>query len=338
MTESSADSQESSDETPTELGSELLFEVRLHQRQRLDVHLQQCLGWSSRTRIQRLIRLGAVLLNGGPARVASRVQAGDRILVRMVVTGTYADAPLPMPAPFWEDPYLLAVDKPAGRLVHPTGRTTRGTIIDELQDRYRALSTVGRRPVALHLCHRLDRETSGVLLVAKTELARRALQRAFEADAVRKEYLAVVEGHPEKGQFEVDLPVAVHLDRARDSGHRLARASPDGKPSLTYFTVLGQGPGYALVRCRPVTGRQNQIRVHLAAAGHPILGDVGFGADPQRFAEQGGGTPYPARALLHSEHLLFPHPLWAVPVPLRATPPHDFLPFLPGSASFATPG
>ncbi|MEM7166048.1 MAG: RluA family pseudouridine synthase [Planctomycetota bacterium] len=309
---------------------EFHIDVRLHARERFDLHLQRCLGWPSRTKVQRLIRLGGALLNGARARAASRVGDGDRITVRMIVEGTHRDADetTPLPPPFWEDPYLLAVNKPPGRLVHPTGRTTAGTIINEVHLRYAALTRCGTRPLAPRLCHRLDRDTSGVLLISKNELGRRSLQEAFERGEVRKEYLAVVEGTPELS-FRIDLPVAVHLDRTRTKGNRLATIGDDGKPSVTLVERLHAAGDYSVVLCRPLTGRQNQIRVHLAAVGHRILGDVGYGSDAAQWQRR-SPIPFPGRPLLHSAQLRFQHPIWRTDTILRAAPAPDFGPFLPG--------
>ncbi|MGE3163702.1 MAG: RluA family pseudouridine synthase [Planctomycetota bacterium] len=310
--------------------TELVIEVRLRGRARLDLHLQQCLGWKSRARIQRLIELGRVDVNGQLAKASQRVTEGDRIRVA-VVDGPDPTAPHSLPpdwsVPFWEDPYLLAINKPPHCLVHPVGRAVTGTVMNELHARYRSCNRAGQRPVVPKLCHRLDRETSGVLLVAKTDPARREVQRAFEDDRVRKEYLAIVEGEPATDRFDVDLPVAVRLDRGRSKGNRLATTAPDGRASLTHFEVLARLGGIALVRCRPRTGRQNQIRVHLAATGHPILGDTGYGSSAERWARGVGqaiATPFPGRALLHSVGLDFPHPIWGTRCQLNAPPPDDF--------------
>lgn len=310
--------------------AEIVLEVRLHARERFDRYLQRSLGWSSRTKIQKLIRLGGALLNGQPARAAARVGDGDQITVRMIVEGTLRDpdAETPLPDPFWEDPYLLAVNKPPGRLVHPTGRTTDGTIINEVHARYAALQRCGLRTLAPRLCHRLDRDTSGVLLIAKNEQGRRSLQQSFEDNIVRKQYLAVVEGTPSEANFRIDLPVAVHLDRSRAVGNRLATIADDGKPSTTLIELLHTTGDHSLVLCRPLTGRQNQIRVHLAAVGHRILGDVGYGSDADAWAQK-STIPFPQRPLLHSASLTFPHPIWRAAYTLAAPPPADFTAFLP---------
>lgn len=315
--------------------TELEFEVRLHDRQRLDRYLQQCLGWKSRTKVQKLIELERVRVNGQVARSAHRLSDGDQIHVAMVQTGIQHDPSEehPLEPPFWQDPYLLALNKPAHRLVHPTGRTLGGTVMNELHELYRGCNERGRRPVVPKLCHRLDRETSGVLLVAKTDPARRSLQAAFEEDRVRKEYLAIVEGEA-PATFEIDVPIAVNLDRQVGRGNRLAVGAPDGKAAFTRFRRLACGAGYSVVACHPKTGRQNQIRVHLAHAGHPILGDVGYGSDPANWKPRDpGALPFPDRALLHNARLVVPHPIWLTKLDLRAEAPADMQLFVASAAA-----
>lgn len=312
---------------------ELVIEVRLKRRERLDLHLLRALGWRSRTRIQRLIASGRVTVNDGAVKASQRVCGGDRIRVALDGGGEERlPGAIALPAPFWEDPYLVAVDKPPGRLVHPVGRAVGGTIVNEIHHRYRALNERGRRPVIPKLCHRLDRDTSGVLLIAKLDFVRRRLQEAFEEDRVEKEYWAVVEGRLAVPSFEVLLPIRATLDRSRAAGNRLARVDCAGKPAHTLIEWIATGPGFSLVRCRPRTGRQNQIRAHLAAAGHPILGDVGFGSDAEHWCSgPGGSLPFPGRALLHSAALRFPHPVWGIARTLRRSPPADFAPYLAAS-------
>lgn len=298
------------------------FRVRESSQERLDRYLLQRLGWKSRNKIQRLIRAGRVTINGETPKIARKIARGDVIRIALDGGGGEVDpGASPLDPPIWEDPYLVAVHKPPHRLVHPVGRTVSGTIINELHHRYRGSHTSGLRPVVPKLCHRLDRETSGLLLVAKCDLARRRLSDDFEHGRVRKTYLAVVEGET-PNHFDVDVPILAHLDREREQNNRLARAHPDGKWAETGFERLATDGTLSLVRCFPRTGRQNQIRVHLAHAGHAIVGDVGYGSTFETFPEA------ERRALLHSESLEFSHPIWRLPRTLRAPQPTDFEPFL----------
>ncbi len=309
-----------------------LFRVRQKQRNRLDLWLQARLGWSSRSKIQKLISLGRVLINGSIARPSTRVSCNDEVEVRLEA-GSQTDLP-PIRLPvLHEDPWIVVVAKPAGMLVHPVGKTHSGTVIDGIHHQWRALNERSARTVTPRLCHRLDRDTSGLLLLAKTVQARRRLQDDFEQDRVQKSYLAIVEGVPQSSSFEIDAGVSAHIDRSLHRDQRLARADDvTGKASLTRFQLLASGDGISVLMCRPITGRQNQIRVHLQVAGHPILGDQGYGQTQQSLQECGGRLPeqipHPERALLHSFQLRFPHPVWKLPTEVRCLPASDMAPLL----------
>ncbi len=308
------------------------FRVRQKQRSRLDLWLQARLGWSSRSKIQKLISLGRVRLNGDVARASTRVGSGDEVEV-LLETGSAPESPPEKLSVLMEDPWLLAVQKPTGMLVHPVGKTHVGTVIDGLHRQWRELNDRSNRKVIHRLCHRLDRDTSGLLLLAKTVQARRLLQDDFEANRVQKSYLAIVEGVPEQPTFEVNVGVSAHIDRTRQHDHRLARADAvSGKPSRTRFQWLASKNGISVLLCRPITGRQNQIRIHLQSVGHPILGDDGYGQTEQTLLDRGARLPaaisYPARALLHSFQLQFPHPIWKIPIEVRCPPAADIRPFL----------
>ena len=303
-----------------------LFRVRQDVRIRLDLWLQERLGWKSRNKIQKLIQLERVLVNGEKVKASTKVSTGDE--VEVFLDGDPGGAPrtdsFSLPVLF-EDPWLSALNKPPGILVHPVGRTHSGTVVDGLHSDWQTLNDTCLRQATHRLCHRLDRETSGLLLVAKTVEARRRVQDSFEKDRVRKSYIAVVEGVPSQTHFEIDAPVSAQLDQQRDRGHRLARADEEhGKASRTLFTTLGSRNGVSVMLCRPITGRQNQIRIHLQVAGHPILGDVGYGQTPETLAEKGGflpeGIPHPDRAFLHSFQLAFPHPVWGTPTHVSCPP------------------
>lgn len=306
-----------------------LFRVRQDVRIRLDIWLQERLGWKSRNKIQKLIQLERVQVNGQFVKASTKVSTGDE--VEVFLDGNSAEDSRSPAGGFpvlFEDPWLVALDKPAGILVHPVGRTHSGTVVDGLHSDWQPLNDSCLRQATHRLCHRLDRETSGLLLVAKSVEARRRVQDSFEKDRVKKSYLAVVEGNPRENEFEIDAPVSAQLDQTRSQGHRLARADEEnGKASRTLFTTLGSRDGVSLVLCRPITGRQNQIRIHLQVAGHPILGDVGYGQSPESLSDCGGklpeGIPHPDRALLHSFQLVFPHPVWGTATHILCPPGGD---------------
>ena len=322
---------------------EVVLTVRGSNRERLDRYLQRKLGWSSRTKVQRLVTLGRVTVNERPGKPAMKVGRGVVVHVRLLIELSIFEEHPPLSTPVWEDPYLLAVSKRSGQLVHPTGKTVLGTVIDEVHTRYKELNERGSRPVLARLCHRLDRDTSGLLLIAKTIELRRAIQVAFEANQVRKGYIAVVEGECADDEFEVDAAIVDHIDRQRAHSNRLARLDDSGRASLTQFSVIGRfpaghsvgaagaegvgGQGFSVGHCRPITGRQNQIRIHLASKGHPILGDTGYGSDPSA-VDLPDELTFPDRALLHSFQLRFRHPVWGTQRELRAPVAADLRPFL----------
>jgi 23S rRNA pseudouridine1911/1915/1917 synthase len=277
---------------------------------------------TSRVEAARWVRAGRVLVAGSPAaKPARKVWKGERVRVELPPpppgpAGKTAPPLLPQEMEIvvlYDDEHLLAVDKPAGLVVHPTWGHRDGTLLNGLLWRARG-GAEGTRP---RLLHRLDRGTSGVLLVAKSALAQRRLARAWQLRQVRKEYLAVVTGRPPAARGRIDLPIA--RDPA-DPKRRLAGAA-QGKPSVTCWEVLAESAsGLALLRCRPETGRTHQIRVHLASAGMPILGDPLYGAvtagDPLP-------APPPARHALHAAALAFDHPVSGQPLRVESPLPAD---------------
>lgn len=250
---------------------------------RLDVFLSRRLHGYSRAAVQRMIAEGRVLLRGARARPAARVDRGDTVVVR------YPRRPDPPPRydrlpVIHEDGAVLAVNKPGGMLSHPTDKVLRNAVTTILAGQF-----PGRR---LHLVHRLDRETSGVLVLAKDPVTARALQERFAGRVVRKEYLALVRGRVRFRRRVVDRPLAreggeikVRQTVADETGARSAGSSPEdprtrppqdvhcGRSAVTVFERVAAGLGCSLVRARPLTGRLHQIRVHLAWLGHPVLGD-----------------------------------------------------------------
>jgi 23S rRNA pseudouridine1911/1915/1917 synthase len=295
---------------------------------RLDAFLQEHVFWRSRTDLQRRIREARVLVDGKPARKNSRLQPGQVVTVFVDEVAAAAEVPvasIPIEILF-EDEHLVALDKAAGTVVHPVGRHVLDTVINALHVRYREAG----RDVVPMIVHRLDRETSGVLVLAKNPEARKRLGAHFETRRVAKSYLAVVAGVVRDDRGAIDLPIGSDPH----SEIRLKMACvPEGRPSLTEFEVLARGRGWSLVRCRPRTGRQHQIRVHLAAIGHPILADALYGtAGPMRGGDLDPDAPEPERILLarhalHAESLEFDHPATGARMRLEAPPPPDFAPF-----------
>ena len=252
---------------------------------RLDLVLHRHLtdvGTASRTRVQRWIENGQVTVNGAPVRrTAARAALGD--VVTIVFPG---GVPRPAMAAedvrldvLYEDDHLLALDKPAGVVVHPTYRHTEGTLMNALLWHSRGWPATARPS----LVGRLDKHTSGIVLVAKSAAVHAALQRTMASKRSEKDYLAVVYGRVNVARGEIDL----RLGRDRGDRRRVVASDPDaasGAPSLTLFEriarVAAPRAGLSLLRCRLATGRTHQIRVHLAARGWPLVGDPTYG-EPQ---------------------------------------------------------
>ncbi len=312
---------------------------------RLDRFLATALAHLSRSRVQALIRDGHVHLNRRPAKPADSVRADDVISWEepaAVPTALVAeDIALPI---LHEDEDLLVIDKPVGLVTHPAPGHAAGTLVNALLARCPVLSGIGgeQRP---GIVHRLDKDTSGCLVVAKNDLAHRSLSEQFAARTVRKTYLALVRGVPRPASGIIDGPIGrhpVHRKRmaiVRPPGGRPARTDYRVRQTLvrretvaeesavtarsyitapTPLTILRAGGNEAvsLVECRLHTGRTHQIRVHLKHLGYPILGDTLY-----------GGPAASARQMLHSWTLGFVHPRTGETQEFRAPLPPDFLAF-----------
>ncbi len=308
--------------------SQVEFSVRLEEDGlRLDHFLLERISWRSRSDAQRRIARGEVWVDGVALRKSRRVWAGQTVTV--MVTEGPATAPvrteeIPLEI-LLEDDHLIVLNKAPGTLVHPVGRHVTDTLLNVLH--LRAQTADGRFGPPPMIVHRLDQDTSGVLVLAKTESARRRLGSDFEERRVAKQYLAIVFGVPADRTGIVDAPIGPDEEAAIQIKMRIR---PDGRPASTAYEVLGVHSGYALVRLYPKTGRQHQIRLHLAHLGTPIVGDRLYGmslaADwPPPPAPEGGidGTPM-RRQALHAEALKLAHPATGVPLRLAAPCPTDF--------------
>ncbi len=306
-----------------------------HSGERLDRALALHAG-EPRSRIQAWIRAGRVEIDDRlPAKAGETLRPGARVVWRPPA----ADDPRVRPEPgelevLFEDADLVVLDKPAGLVVHPGAGRREGTLVHRLVARYPEIEGVGG-PGRPGIVHRLDRETSGALVVARTAVAHRALARAFAERQVDKRYLAVVRGRPRGDRGQIEAPIARHPTDRKRMAVRVA-----GKPAHTSFRVLGKTPAATLLELELHTGRTHQIRVHMKHFGLPLVGDPVYGgAGPRGItAEQRLELDRFPRPALHAWRLELDHPrtgerlrfLARAPADLRAlwialggTPPND---------------
>jgi len=280
---------------------------------RLDQALARLLPTYSRSRLQQWVRSARVLVDGAARAPKDKLWGGERIEVRVEGDSAREDMPQNIPlAIIFEDAQLLVIDKPAGLVVHPGSGNLRGTLLNALLHHAPALAALPRAGIV----HRLDKDTSGLLVVAKTLEAHASLVRQLQARSVRREYLAVVAGVPAP-HGQVDAPIGRH-PVARTKMAVVAR----GKPALTHFRVRRAGAKWALVQCRLETGRTHQIRVHMRSIGHPLLGDpvYGNGKLPRNLPDVARGFP---RQALHAARLELMHPASGERLAFSAPLPRD---------------
>ncbi len=288
-------------------GRPLSFDLPAQARgERLDRTLASLIPGESRASLQRLMRAGQVRILGRPARPSYTVRGGERIEVDLPPPRPSSLEPEALPITILhEDADLLVIDKAAGLSVHPGAGARRGTLVNALLHHCTDLSGIGgvERP---GIVHRLDKETTGVLVVAKNDAAHRALAAQFKARTVKKMYEAIVWGRPRRPGGVIDGPIGRH-----PSARVRMAVRPDGRAARTLYSVSALFGPVSLLEIRPETGRTHQIRVHLSFIGHPIVGDRLYGGrrpppDPEGPA---------ARALagygglaLHARWLAFAHP------------------------------
>lgn len=286
---------------------------------RLDAFLAARLHKYSRARVQEIIGEGRVFLRGKEAKASQRVADGELVLIRYPRT---EEPPVPheiMPV-LWQDERLVVIDKPGGTLSHPTDKIQHNTVTHLLAKQ------LGRK---VHLAHRLDRETSGVMLLALDADAARSLHEQFLAHGIRKEYLAVVLGEPPWKTRTVDAPIGAEGGEIKV---RRAVGVEGGDPAVTEFEKLASDGRFSLLAARPKTGRLHQIRAHLAHLGHPLAGDKLYHGEGQAYLKAVNKTLTPAdvealgagRQLLHAWRISLKHPDDGRPLRFEAPVPADF--------------
>lgn len=291
-------------------------------RARLDAWLARRLPELSRARIQSLIEDGQVLLEGRPARASARLRPGQTISIHVPPPAPATPEPEDIPLEVvFEDPHLLVLNKPAGLVVHPGAGAPGGTLVNALLRHVRDLSGVGGvlRP---GIVHRLDRGTSGLLVVAKDDETHRGLARQFAGRSVEKEYEALVLGIPAAKAGTIASPIG------RDPVHRrkMSIRAPRGREARSDYRVLAAFDGACLLRVRIHTGRTHQIRVHLASLGHPVAGDATYGGTrppSSRRAQAREALRSLSRPALHAARLVFTHPRTGERLAFEAPLPPD---------------
>lgn len=290
------------------------------QPQRLDRWLAEQLPELSRSRIQKLIELGQVQIN---AQVClskkATVQTGDRIQVEIPAATPLDLQPEAIPLNvLYEDDHLIIVNKPAGLVVHPAPGHSGGTLVNALLAHCSNLAGIGgvQRP---GIVHRLDKDTSGAIAIAKTDQAHQHLQAQFKTKTARREYLAVVHGAPQQASGMVNLPIGRHpVDRKKMA---VVAAEKGGRAAITHWQVLERLGNYTLMQFQLETGRTHQIRVHMAHLGYPIVGD------PVYSSGRSIGVNLQGQAL-HAQKLTLQHPISEEMIEAIASPPAEFMKLL----------
>jgi 23S rRNA pseudouridine1911/1915/1917 synthase len=306
-------------------------------------------------KLQRIVAAGQVKLDGNTVEIAERVYQGDTVSIRLIEPPDKIHRPQALPLDIvYEDAWLIVVEKPPGQITHPAGDLQTGTLCNALQHHFDQ-QTAWPGLLRPGIVHRLDRMTSGLIVVAKEHLAHRQLSIQFQQERISKSYLALVEGVLADQRGTIDVPIGT----SPEAGSVLMSCSPeagDRRPSRTDYEVLARGPENTLVRARPRTGRNHQIRLHMAELGHPVVGDEFYGpygaiklskaeykalcarrADLHRAGQKLGQTPGTngestddveadeptGRHALHAHRLEFDHPILGGRVTFESPLPAD---------------
>ncbi len=290
---------------------------------RLDQFLVEKLGDVSRERVKQLLANGRVRLDRGAVKASYRMRGGETVAVEWEPPPPLRAYPEDIPLDIlYEDEDLVAVNKPAGMVVHAGAGRQSGTLVNALLHRFGKLSTLGSelRP---GIVHRLDRQSSGVLLVARHDRAHRSLAEQFRRREVGKTYLALVHGSVRAEQGRIAAPIARDLVRRR----RMTARRRSGREAVTEYRVLRRFAGFTLLEVTIHTGRTHQIRVHLSTMGHPVAGDTLYGAP--------GGVL--DRNFLHAARIAFRHPRTGQPMEIPAPLPAELRAFLERITPAAAP-
>lgn len=292
---------------------EVTFDIKkAFEDRRIDRYLASRLPDYSRTFLQKLVKEGAVLVNGRTIKSSYDIQKGDFISVRVPVLEESKIVPEDIPIDIvYEDDYLMLINKPYDMVVHPAGRHHCGTVVNALAFHCQNLSQVNG-PLKAGIVHRLDRDTSGIMLTIKSDAVHSQIAMQFEKRSVKKEYLAVVEGELMLDSDEISLPIARHIIDSQ----KMAVRHDIGKEAVSIYEVVERFRGYTLVKVMPKTGRTHQIRVHMRAIGHPVVADFMYSSQESCYLSdllqkerEEGELPIIDRQALHAHRIEFFHPI-----------------------------
>jgi 23S rRNA pseudouridine1911/1915/1917 synthase len=295
-----------------------------HAGKRLDIFIAHYEPHISRSRIQLLIKEGLALVNNRTEKPGYKVKSGEQVTLDLPEKKVYEVLPEPIPLyVIYEDRHIVVLNKPPGLVVHPAPGNYTGTLVNALLYHYGSLpspasGTEESKRERAGIVHRLDKDTSGVMVVARSQEALSALSAQFKARVVQKKYLALVAGVIKKGSGTIEAGLGRHVkERKKISVH-----THKAREAVTLFKVRERFNKATLVEVEIKTGRTHQIRVHMSYLGHPILGDKTYGG--ARMAKAGGGIE-PDRQMLHAESLSLLHPETGHPMTFSAPPPQDML-------------
>ncbi len=290
-------------------------------KKRLDIFLTEVQADITRSYIKKLIEAERVTVNGAPAKAHYKLKEGDRVEVEVPDPEPLEVKPEPIPLNIvYEDASLIVIDKPPGMVVHPAPGHSGGTLVNALLHHCNDLAGIGgvERP---GIVHRLDKDTSGLIAVAKTEACMQSLTRQFKERDIHKVYLALAKGTFEPKTGVIDAPIGRHKTYRK----KMSTRAPAGREAQTRYEVILQLNGYTYLQLFPKTGRTHQLRVHMASIGHPILGDRLYGG------ALGPGLPHIARQALHAHRLELIHPVTGNLLQLESPLPSDMEALLPDS-------
>ena len=290
-------------------------------KKRLDIFLTEIQTDITRSYIKKLIETERVTVNGAPAKAHYKLKEGDRVEVEVPDPEPLEVKPEPIPLSIvYEDESLIVIDKPPGMVVHPAPGHSGGTLVNALLHHCDDLAGIGgvERP---GIVHRLDKDTSGLIVAAKTDASMQSLTRQFKERDIHKVYLALAKGTLESKTGTINVPIGRHkTHRKKMSTHTSA-----GRDAQTQYEVIRQLDGFAYLQLFPRTGRTHQLRVHLASIGHPILGDLLYGGT------LGPGLPKIARQALHAHQLELTHPTTGKLLQFQSPLPPDMVILLSAS-------